>query len=265
MALESDHNQFTGPSTVSISSPSQRSPHAYIRAMDAVRRLAEGEDYAPGDKIPSERVLSEQLGLSRMTVRKAVDKLVQMGVLERRSTSGTHVALAKVRRPLDPAEVLGIPQIIKNSGGEPGSRLLFFESGTASEAVAERLAVPPGAPLIAIKVLLTSDSVPFCVEKTYIPASRVPGLAADDVAEGRSLYPVLKERYGIVPQRSRGVLSVAAINRDDAGLLGLPPETMGQIYRVIVYDAADQPVEYTISINHPQRTLFTTDRRLVVG
>ena len=238
---------------------------AYQRAMDAIRRLAEGQDFSPGDKIPSERTLSEQLGLSRMTVRKAIDNLVQGGVLERRSTSGTHVASPKVMRPLDPGKVLGIPQIIKNSGGQPGSRLLFFEQAVAGESMAEHLKVRPGDQLIAIKLLLTSDGVPFCVEKSYLPAARVPGLVAADIITGQSLYVVLGERYGIVPYRSQGVLSAATVAPDDAALLGLLTNATALIYRVSVFDADGVPVEHTISINHPQRTLFTTDKRLVVG
>lgn len=237
---------------------------AYVRAMAIIRRLAEGQDYSPGDKIPSERTLSEELGLSRMTVRKAIDQLVQLGVLERRGTSGTHVAPAKVMRPLDPGKVLGIPQIIENSGGKPGSRLLFFEQAQASESMADHLMVKPGAPLIAIKLLLTSDGVPFCVEKSYVPAARVPGLVAADIIEGVSLYVLLRERYRIVPYRSQGVLSAAAIASDDAALLGLSANATALIYRVGVFDEAGVPIEHTISINHPQRTLFTTDKRFVV-
>ena len=237
---------------------------AYRRAQEAIRRLAEGEDYSPGDKIPSERTLSEQLGLSRMTVRKAIDQLVQAGVLERRSTSGTHVAAPKVLRPLDPQKILGIPQIIENSGGKPSSRLLFFESAVASESMAGHLAVRPGAPLIAIRMLQMSDGIPFCVEKSYFPAARVPGLVAADLIEGQSLYVLLRQRYGLAVDHSRGVLTAAPIGAQDAALLSLEPNAMALIYRVTVYDADGVPVEHVISINHPQRTLFTTDNQFVV-
>ncbi|MGV3650876.1 MAG: GntR family transcriptional regulator [Devosia sp.] len=238
--------------------------HAYRRAQDTIRRLAEGEDYSPGDKIPSERTLSEQLGLSRMTVRKAIDQLVAQGVLERRSTSGTHVAAPKVLRPLDPQKVLGIPQIIENSGGKPSSRLLFFEAGVASDSMAGHLDVRVGAPLIVIRMLQMSDGIPFCVEKSYFPAARVPGLVAADLIEGQSLYVLLRERYGITVNRSRGVLTAAPIGAQDAGLLSLEAGATALIYRVSVYDADDRPIEHAISINHPQRTLFTTDNQFVV-
>lgn len=237
----------------------------YQRAMEIVQAMAQSEDFAPGDKIPSERELSTRLGFSRMTVRKAIDNLVQMGILERRSTSGTHVVYPKVLRPLDPAKVLGIPQIIESSGGKPGGKLLHFARIPASESIAAQLQIEPGAPVILLKLLRTSDGSPFCIEKTFLPADLLPGLKPTDIIEGGSLYNLLGERYGIVPHRSKGELSAATIGDADAALLDLPAGAMALAYRVGVQDAEGVPIEYTVSINHPKRTIFTTNRRHVVN
>jgi GntR family transcriptional regulator len=238
---------------------------AYQRARQAIRTMAEGPDYSPGDKIPSERALSESMGLSRMTVRKALEDLVREGVLERRSTSGTHVAAPKVLRPLDAKNVLGISQIVRNAGGKPGSRLLFFESAKASEHLSRHLDVGVGAPLVVIRRLQTSDGVPFAVEKNYLSAERVPGLVAADIIEGQSLYTVLSARYGIKVSTSRGFVGIAPVNDDDAHLLDLQPGLNVLVYRAVVFDDAGRPVEHTVSVNHPTRVLFATDYPFVVN
>jgi GntR family transcriptional regulator len=236
---------------------------AYLKAQEAILAMVEGPDFAPGDKIPSERVLSEKFGISRMTLRRAVDNLVRLGVLERRSTSGTHVAAPNVVRPLDGRHAYSISQIVESSGGAPGSRLLFFESAAASQKLAENLEVAAGAPLIAIRRLRTSNGVPFCVETSYLPAERVPGLAAADLLENASLYGLLRERFGIQVGGRQGVISVAPIGAQDAALLGLEPDTAALLYRSIVSDRQGKPIEHMISVNHPQRVMFTTSADLL--
>jgi GntR family transcriptional regulator len=232
-------------------------PPAYMRAQEAILHMVE-EDYSPGDKIPSERALSDTLKLSRMTVRKALDNLVRLGILERRSTSGTHVAVPNVLRPLDPRHAFSISQIVQGSGAVPGSKLLFFESAVASRATAEQLMLAPGAQLIVIRRLRTADGVPFCVETSYLPAERVPGLSAADLIENASLYAILKERYGIQTGHRHGFISVAPIGARDAALLDLEPDANVLLYRSVVYDRQGRPIEHMISANHPQRVMFTT-------
>jgi GntR family transcriptional regulator len=233
------------------------SPPAYRRAQTAILHLIEGT-LSAGDKIPSERTLSDTLKISRMTVRRAVDNLVRLGVLERRSTSGTHVAAPNILRPLDPQHAFSISQIVKGSGAVPGSKLLFFEAAVASRETAEQLQLAAGARLLVIRRLRTADGVPFCVETSYLPAERVAGLSADDLAQNASLYAILKERYGIQTGHRHGFISVGPIGARDADLLGLLPDDSVLLYRSVVFDRQGRPIEHMISANHPQRVTFTT-------
>lgn len=236
----------------------QQSQPVHLHVREVILGMIEGPDYGPGDKIPSERSLSETLGISRMTVRRAIDDLVRDGVLERRSTSGTHIATPNVIRPLDLGRAIGISQVVKNAGANPGSRLLFFESATASSTLAKHLRIPGGSPLIMIRRLRTADGLPFCLETSYLPAERVPGLAAADLVENPSLFDLLRSRYGIGVGRRSGVIGIAPIQAGDAALLGIEPDINVLVYRLDVYDDQDRPIEHMISINHPQRVVFTT-------
>ena len=136
----------------------------YEQARQNILKMIEQRDYLPGDRIPSERELSERFGVHRMTVRKAIDRLVASGVLERRGTSGTYLPAPVVRRPVaGHLSSYSISEIVHNCGGVPGSRLLFFEQRQANPRVADRLQIDKGASVVAIKRLRTVNDLPFCV------------------------------------------------------------------------------------------------------
>ena len=231
---------------------------AYRRARAAVLRLIDG-GMRPGDRVPSERALSETMGLSRQTVRRALEELVRDGRLERRSTSGTHVAAERpfIRHVGSPRST-SLYRALQRSGHEPGRRLLLFEAKPASRSVAAHLGLPVRTPLIVIRRLLTMDGEPLCVETTHLPADRVPGLAAADVTETPSLYELLGARYGIEFGTRAATIGAEPVLPDEAAVLGLAPGINVLVYRIDVADGDGVPVEHTVSINHPERVSFST-------
>jgi GntR family transcriptional regulator len=244
----SDRDALSGPTRV------------YEKAQQHIIEMIEGPDYTPGDRIPSERELSDRLGISRMTMRKAIDRLVIKGLLERRGTSGTYIPVPVIKRPLVGNMFShGISEIVRHCGGVPGSRLLFFEQQEANPRVAERLSIKAGDSLIVIRRLRTVNDLPFCVETTHLPASRVPGLAADDLFGTQSLYALLKERYGIEMGGGEGTISVSTVTAQEASLLGLRRDSPALIFRAVANDKKNRPVEYLTSVNHPQRVVFKTE------
>ncbi len=236
-----------------------REPRVYERAQQHLIEMIEGPGYVGGDRIPSERELSEQFGISRMTMRKAIEKLIDKGLLERHSTAGTYIPMPVVRRPITGKMFShGITEIVRQCGGTPGSRLLFFEQHEAEPRVAEHLGIRTGERVIAIRRVRTVNDLPFCVETTVLAAARVPGLAADDFFGEQSLYALLAQRYGIAMGGGRGTLSVSSVTAQEAQLLGLRPDSPALIFRSVANDENDQPVEYLTSVNHPQRVVFET-------
>lgn len=239
--------------------PHENDNRVYLRAEQFVLAMVESPDYSPGDRIPSERELSKRFGISRMTMRKAIDRLVKQRVLERRGTSGTYIPAPVIERPFDDALSHSISEIVARSGGVAGGKLLFFESGTATERVAERLAIETGTALIVIRRLRTVNGVPFCVETSHLPAERVPGLAADDLLGDRSLYAILKRRFGIDVGASESTVAVAPATVEELSLLGLKPTTPTLMFRSVIYDRHKRPIEYLTSVNHPQLVVFKTE------
>ncbi len=231
----------------------------YERAQQFIIEMIEGPDFAAGDRIPSERELSERFAISRMTMRKAIDRLVTRGLLERRGTAGTFIPVPVIKRPITGHMFShGISEIVRQCGGIPGNRLLFFEQHEAQPRVADRLHIRAGDPLIVIRRLRTVNDLPFCVETTHIPAALVPGLAAEDLFGKQSLYALLKERYDIEMGGGAGTISVSAATAQEAQLLGLRPDSPALIFRSTARDRQERPVEYLTSVNHPQRVVFET-------
>ncbi len=235
---------------------------AYMRVQeDVLRRIREGALIA-GDRIPAERQLSEELGVSRMTVRQGLDVLVRSGVLARAGTSGTRVADLRVPRLIDTNRSLSLTEVVARAGAKAGSRLLAFAATRADAEQAAKLGLPQRTRLLSLRRLRTANGQAFCVETSFLPAARVPGLTASDLVENASLYALLAARYGIRTRSRRGEIAAAPIGAEDAELLALAAGTNVLLYRSVIFDEEGRAVEYMISVNHPQRVVFTTQQEI---
>ena len=251
-----------GPRTRSRKPPERQPPHRkpiYLAIQQAIQEMI-GTDVAPGDRVPSERALAERFKANRMTVRKAVERLVAMGLLERNGTSGTRVARPRVARPVDASNSLGIARIIRSSGGTPGNKLLSFTHAAAAEKIARRLGVAEGAELVVFRRLWTVDDAPFCIETSHLPAERVPGLAAEDLMAGQSLYALLRERYAIEATAAERLIGIASLTEAEARLLHLQAGGPALLLRIVASDAKGKPIEHMASVNHPQLVVFQTPK-----
>lgn len=236
--------------------PVKRAKPIYVAVQDYLLDLINGPDYGPGDRIPSERVLAETLGFNRMTVRKAIDRLVDRAALERNGTSGTRIPLVQVSRPIELQSSLGITRIIRNAGGVPGTKLLHFGEEPASESIARRFEIAAGADLIMFRRLRSVNDQPFCIETSYLPAARFAGLVAEDLVAGQSLYELLKSRYGVEASARDREIGVGTATDLEARLLQLKPGSPTLVLRLVARDGEGRPIEYMKSVNHPHHVVF---------
>lgn len=233
-------------------------PFVYEQTQQSILDLIERKNYVAGDRIPSERELAERCGVHRATVRRALDNLIELGILEKKGTSGTFIPAPVVRRPISRSELShSISEIVHECGGVPGGKLLFFEENLAGLRLSEKLEVEVGEPLFAIKRLRTVTDLPFCLETTWIPTRLVPGLAADDVLGNTSFYSLLHERYGIEIGTSEATIHSATIGSKDAGLLNMRTGEAALVVNSVTSEKSGKPIEYLTSLNHPKRVMFT--------
>ena len=147
-----------------------------------------------GGALPSERQLSADLGVSRLTVRAALDQLVREGYLVRRRGSGTFVREPKIAQELT---MTSFSEEMRRRGMTPGSRTLSLETTTAGAYLGRCLHVSPSERVVVAKRLRLADEESMAIETLHVPESLVPGLTPQATSTDGSFYELLAERYGV--------------------------------------------------------------------
>jgi GntR family transcriptional regulator len=199
-------------------------------------------EFTVGDCIPSERELCARYGLARMTVRKALDHLVQEGRLTRVPGKGTFVAEPKIGLRM---RLMSFTEDMRARGHVPGSIDLTRRVVPAGRRLGLELGLDDDEPVYVIERLRTADGVPMALERTHFPAALTPGLI-DEPLQDRSLFDVLEERYGIVYDEGEQTVEAGLADPDDAALLGIPPGSAVLLHQRRSL-AGGRPVEYVES------------------
>lgn len=188
--------------------PSELNKPLYLQIQEYIAELILSGKLKPEAKIQSEREYSEDLGVSRMTVRRAITELVSEGLLERRHGSGTFVA--KPRVTYESHELVNYLQALQDRNLAVASQLLEFSEVAASRRLAESLEVEIGHPLYRVVLLRFANRVPVILERGFFPCSRCPRLEEWDL-EKTPMFDLLTRVYGVRPRRiSQTVEAVAA-------------------------------------------------------
>src|SRR3954465_1336658 len=125
-----------------------------------------------GEAIPSERKLSTDLGVSRLTLRAALDELVREGYLVRRHGSGTFVGEPKIAQQLT---LTSFSEDMRRRGMVPDSRTVSLENVHAGPRVARALSISPDAHVFRIRRLRLADGAPIAPQPPHVPLPPPPG------------------------------------------------------------------------------------------
>ena len=139
------------------------------RVLDLIEQLA------IGDAIPSERQLSADLHMSRLTVRAALDDLVRDGLLVRRRGSGTFVGEPKIAQELT---MTSFSEDMRRRGMVPGNRTLSLVVVQAGAHLGRLLKVSPSEPVVVFKRLRLADRETMAIETLHVRQTLIPGLTA---------------------------------------------------------------------------------------
>jgi len=207
------------------------------------------ETLAVGDAIPSERQLSNELGVSRLTLRAALDDLVREGRLTRRRGSGTFVAEPKVAKGMT---ITSFSDDMRQRGLTPGSRTLEFTTVAAGARLGRILHVSPAEPVLSIKRLRLADGEPMAVELLHVRASLFPGLTARDLEES-SFYDLLGITYGIEIVGGTQTVEPTVTNEEESKILGVPLHSPALLFERVTRSTDGDIVEFTSSIYRGDR------------
>jgi len=227
----------------------------YAQVKDAIRARFASGDLKPGDKLPGEVAWGEQLGISRLTVHRALRELVSEGLLIRQRGKGTFVA-PPVRRSYTVAGPLfGMTESLAKDGLSPQNRILVQEVIVAAGAIRSELGLPDGAHVVHLFSLRLIDGLPLATEDMYLPAERFPALVNLDM-NNQSVYATLDKLYDAHPQEALDVVSAGSASQDEAKLLGINKGAPVMRMQRTSTDRRGLPVEFSQIVFHAERYQF---------
>jgi len=226
----------------------------YVQLEELLRRKITSGTYPPGRQLPTERELCRRYGVSIITVRQAILKLVDHGLLYRRRGKGTFVAEPKLSR--DISTIYSFTQDMKRLGLEPSSRVLDLREIEAGDAKAQLSLLSPADRVVLLVRLRMAGAIPLLLETTYIPSRIAPDLAAKNLAAG-SLYEILRRDYGVEISSAVENFESVVLDSEEAELLGCQAGSPGFHIERTAYDASGMPVELTSSLTRADRCKFS--------
>jgi DNA-binding GntR family transcriptional regulator len=210
----------------------------YFQVAQHLEQLIESGEYPPGTRLENEIVLADQLGLSRPTMRRAIEYLVDRGLLIRKRGVGTQVVRPKVRRPV---ELSSLYDDLRTAGKQPKTEVLSFAVEEPTAVVVEALGLDAGDEVYAIKRLRFAGDDPLSIMTNYVPTG-VLTLSEEILAES-GLYELIRASgitLKVATQSIGGRVARAAEARLLAEKAGAPLLTMTRV----AYDEAGRAIEY---------------------
>jgi len=171
----------------------------------------------PGERLGAERELAARLGVSRSTLRAALDALETAGVVHRvrGRTGGIFVSERRVERDL--TSLTSLPAYMRRQGFQSGARVLSTATVGADAETATALGVPEGALVLEVVRVRLADEQPISLERARFPADRFPGLL--DRSLSGSLYELLETGYGLRPSEAEERVEVVGATAAEARVL----------------------------------------------
>lgn len=211
----------------------------YIQIHDQIKNQIETGVWKVGDRLPSERELAVTFGVSRMTLRQAIQTLADEGILERKIGSGTYVANEKVQEKM--TGTTSFTDIMESLNKVPSSKTISYFNSPASSSEIENLNLTKGERVLRMERIRYADNVPICFEVASIPAKLVEGFSKEEITE--SFYHSLQERGMEIGHANQTVSAVLA-SEQIADYLEIKRGEAILRLRQLSYLADERPFEY---------------------
>jgi GntR family transcriptional regulator len=213
------------------------------------------EQLGVGEAIPSERQLSAEFGVSRLTLRAALDDLVREGYLVRRRGAGTFVSEPKIAQELT---MTSFTEDMRRRGMTPASRTLELKIVPAGARLGRILRVSPSEPVMVAKRLRLADRETMAMEALHVRERLVPGLSAKELEE-RSFYELLEDRYGIVIVGGTQTIEPTVTNEEESAALGVPLHSPAFLFERVTHAEDGEIIEFVSSLYRGDRYRLVTD------
>lgn len=228
----------------------------YLQIAENYKLRIESGELATGSKLPTEREISEQLGVNRLTIRQALGVLESQGLIIRKQGIGTYVAQPKIEHPT--SQFFWFTRQMKMTGRTPGAELISFERETADKVASRELNIAFSAPVYHCLRLRLVNQSPFLIENFYLPADVFVGMDNFDL-NTRSLYEIMLTEYGVKVSRLKFTLETFPANEYEAHYLEIAKDSPVFVERRVTEDQNGRIVEYAKDTYRGDQTVFTSD------
>lgn len=189
---------------------------AYFQLKNIILEKIKSGEYPAGSLIPSERELSENLGISRMTARQAINQLATERYLVREKGKGTFVNELKFEQK----NIMSFSETVKRQGMVPSTKVLEFTEELECYDIKDQLKLSSEQKLFRVKRLRLADTIPIAIEEVYIPENICPDIDKLDLT--KSLYEILKSNYSIEISYIDNTIEAIKTDKENRQLLELP-------------------------------------------
>jgi GntR family transcriptional regulator len=200
-------------------------------------------DLKPGDRLPSEEELLTRFGVSRITVRRSIQNLIQRGIVEIRRGRGTYVLAPRISQEL--TTLTGFVEDMDIHGRKASARVVSQEVVAANATVARQLGISKGVRVMRIERVRLADSVPMSFDETYLPLDIGKQIVSNNLRI-KPIFTLLEEKYGIPLTDAEYKMEAAAASAHIAEALAVPEGS--PVFRIERTSFAEggRPIDYEI-------------------
>lgn len=229
---------------------------AYYQLEEAIRSLLSGGALRPGMRLPPERELATQLGVSRMTVRGALQRLERDGLLDRRRGDGTYVAAKRIDAGL---RFSSFTSELAGRVSENRTRVLDLSAVRPDATLRGILGVADEAEAaIRLQRVRYLDGVPTTLETAWLPADSCKQLLGLNLQD-RSLYSILTEDFGLHPARATERLVATVLGDFEASHLDREAGSAALLVERTTYDRYGSVIEHVHTVMRADRVALTAE------
>lgn len=230
----------------------------YVKIYNWLSEQISNKVFVPGDKIPNETEIAAKFNVHRMTVRQAIDKLVNNHMLIRTRGKGTFLLSEKT--PVLTRSLAGISTYyddIVRAGLEPKYKTIHAMIQDPCEETAGKLGLQAGEQIIFLKRLMLANNVPLVLEHCYLPEELFPDILDKNL--NSILYNVIREEYGMKLMHSSQEIGAILPEESDRKILKISSTNACLWVESVVFNDAGRAVEYAYSLYRGDKYRFRCD------
>jgi GntR family transcriptional regulator len=190
----------------------------YYQLAEILRQKIESDEWKTHDSLPAERELEVIYGVSRTTVREALNYLAKRGYIYREHGRGTFVARPKMQQSLH--LLRSFTDDMTARGSSPGQRILELEYVEPTSRIRQQLELPlETSKVMKLERLRYADNEPIGIHTAYLPLSTDQPVTVDELLHSGSLYALLESKFNLIPVEAEQTIEATGANKEEAALL----------------------------------------------